>query len=53
MAAILPKFLMWLFCLYGLNLEALYLAQLSIYTGATYRAKNYASANNILKIMNF
>ena len=27
MAAILPKFLMWLSCLYGLNLEALYLAQ--------------------------
>ena len=32
-----------------LNLEALYLAELCIYL----QSKNYASANNILKIMNF
>ena len=53
MAAILPKILNVALLSVWLNLEALYVAQLCIYTGATYRAKNYASANNILKIMNF
>ena len=36
-----------------LNLEPSYLTQLCIYTGATYREENYASINNILKVMNF
>ena len=39
MAAILAKFLMWLSCPTWLSLEPSYLAQLCIYTGATYRIK--------------
>ena len=36
-----------------LSLEPLYLAQLCIYTGATYKEKNYASAIKFLKLWIF
>ena len=52
MAAILANFFVALLSTW-LKLEPSYLAQLCIYTGATHRENNYASVNNILKVMNF
>ena len=53
MAAILANLFMWLSCLHGLNLEPSYFTQLCIYTGGYLQGRNYASINNILKVMHF